>query len=137
MGAGVNAHKMSAMTLGLIENFYKAGFDNEIILESVNKLLAVNNQENYSTLDVCLLDLNNQIADFDFLAKSLYSLTLSTKGYLEFYYNNDYFLLIPDNPNQCLIKWTLASEEIHNLYDEKWKSACADVYEYNKGDIYE
>ena len=46
-------------------------------------------------------------------------------------------MIIPDNPNQNLIKWTLASEEIHNLYDEKWKSACADVYEYNKGDIYE
>ena len=81
--------------------------------------------------------LNGEEIKFDFNAKSLYSLTLSTKGYLEFYYNNDYFLLIPDNPNQCLIKWTLASEEIHNLYDEKWKSACADVYEYNKGDIYE
>ena len=64
MGAGAKAHKMSALTLGLIENFYKVGFDNEIILESVNKLLAVNNQENYSTLDVCLLDLNKQIADF-------------------------------------------------------------------------
>ncbi|MBO5954445.1 MAG: SpoIIE family protein phosphatase, partial [Clostridia bacterium] len=64
MGAGKTAHKTSAMTLGLIENFYKAGFENEIILESVNKLLAVNNQENYSTLDVCLLDLNNNIADF-------------------------------------------------------------------------
>ena len=81
--------------------------------------------------------LNGEEINFDFNAKSLYSLTLSTKGYLEFYYNNDYFLLIPGNPNQCLIKWTLASEEIHNLYDEKWKSACADVYEYNKGDIYE
>ncbi len=64
MGAGVNAHKMSAMTLGLIENFYKVGFDNDLILESVNKLLAVNNQENYSTLDVCLLDLEKEIADF-------------------------------------------------------------------------
>lgn len=64
MGAGLSAHKTSAMTLGLIENFYKAGFDNDVILESVNKLLAVNNQENYSTLDVCLLDLNNEIADF-------------------------------------------------------------------------
>lgn len=64
MGAGKSAHKTSAMTLGLIENFYKVGFENEIILESVNKLLAVNNQENYSTLDVCLLDLNNEIADF-------------------------------------------------------------------------
>ncbi|MBR6779322.1 MAG: SpoIIE family protein phosphatase [Clostridia bacterium] len=64
MGAGKSAHKMSAMTLGLIENFYKVGFDNDTILESVNKLLAINNQENYSTLDVCLLDLNKEIADF-------------------------------------------------------------------------
>lgn len=64
MGTGANANKMSAMTLGLIENFYKVGFDNDVILESVNKLLAVNNQENYSTLDVCLLDLEKEIADF-------------------------------------------------------------------------
>ena len=64
MGAGSSAHKMSSMTLGLIENFYKAGFDNEIILESVNKLLTINNQENYSTLDVCLLDLETETADF-------------------------------------------------------------------------
>ena len=64
MGAGAAAHKMSAMTLGLIENFYKVGFDNDVILESVNKLLAINNQETYSTLDVCLLDLEKEIADF-------------------------------------------------------------------------
>ena len=64
MGAGTEAHKISAITLGLIENFYKAGFDNEIILESVNKLLSVNNQENYSTLDLCLIDLDRQLADF-------------------------------------------------------------------------
>lgn len=64
MGSGKNAHMTSAMTLGLIENFYKVGFDNDVILESVNKLLAVSNQENYSTLDVCLLDLDKEIADF-------------------------------------------------------------------------
>lgn len=64
MGSGKAAHKMSAMTLGLIENFYKVGFDNDIILESVNKLLAVNNQESYSTLDVCLIDLDKNLADF-------------------------------------------------------------------------
>ena len=52
------------MTLGLIENFYKAGFDNDVVLESVNKLLAINNGEDYSTLDICLVDLNNNIADF-------------------------------------------------------------------------
>ncbi len=64
MGTGSSANKMSAMTLGLIENFYKVGFDNDIILESVNKLLAINNQENYSTLDICLMDLDREIADF-------------------------------------------------------------------------
>jgi len=64
MGSGKNAHIMSAITLGLIENFYKVGFDNEIIIESVNKLLAVNNQENYSTLDICVIDLDKCIADF-------------------------------------------------------------------------
>jgi len=52
------------MTLGLIENFYKAGFDNDVIMDSVNKLLSINNQESYSTLDVCLLDLDKEIADF-------------------------------------------------------------------------
>lgn len=64
MGSGKSANKMSALTLGLIEDFYKAGFDNDVVIESVNKLLAVNNQENYSTLDVCLLDLENNLADF-------------------------------------------------------------------------
>ncbi len=64
MGSGKSAHQMSAMTLGLIENFYKVGFDNDVILESVNKLLALNNQESYSTLDVCLIDLKNEIVDF-------------------------------------------------------------------------
>ena len=64
MGSGKNAHQLSAITLGLIENFYKVGFENDIIMESVNKLLAVNNQENYSTLDICLIDLEKEIADF-------------------------------------------------------------------------
>ncbi len=74
-------------------------------------------------------------ADYEFDVRSIYSLTASTKGYLEFYHKNDYYMLIPENDDQCLIKWTLASEEIHNLYDEKWRDACADVYEYDKGEI--
>jgi hypothetical protein len=75
--------------------------------------------------------------NFEFTAKSIYSLTCSTKGFLEFYSSNDYYMLIPDDKDQCLIKWTLVSEEIHNLYDEKWRKACVDVYDYDKGDKYE
>lgn len=81
--------------------------------------------------------LDGQTVNFEFDAKTIYSLTFSTKGFLEFYHKNDYFMIVPDTNEHDLIKWTLASEEIHNLYDEKWKSACADVYDYNKGDIYE
>ena len=72
--------------------------------------------------------LDGDAVNFDFSAKSVYSLTFSTQGYLEFYCNNDYFMIIPDEESYCRIKWTLAAEEIHNLYDEKWRSACADVY---------
>lgn len=72
--------------------------------------------------------LDGEAVDFDFSAKSLYSLTFSTEGFLEFYYKNDYFMIVPDERGRCLIKWTLAAEEIHNLYDERWRSACADVY---------
>ena len=81
-------------------------------------------------------ELDGERADFDFFPKSLYSLTFSTKGFLEFYYNNEYFMLVPDESDRCLIKWTLAAEEIHNLYDEKWRSACADAYG-NGGNFYE
>ncbi len=72
--------------------------------------------------------LDGQSADIDFDARSIYSLTFSTQGFLEFYHNNDYFMIVPDENDRCLIKWTLAAEEIHNLYDEKWRSACSDVY---------
>ena len=73
-------------------------------------------------------ELDGESVNFEFSAKSVYSLTFSTQGYLEFYCNNEYFMIIPEEKNCCPIKWTLAAEEIHNLYDERWRSACADVY---------
>ena len=71
--------------------------------------------------------LNGETADFEFSARSVYSLTYSTEGFLEFYCDGDYYMFVPDEREHCLIKWTIAAEEIHNLYDEKWRSACADV----------
>ena len=73
---------------------------------------------------------NGENVNFNFDAKTLYSLTYSTKGYLEFYYKNEYYMLVPTEGKESLIKWTLASEEIHNLLDEKWRDASKDVYEY-------
>ena len=64
MGSGENARKMSALTMGLVENFYKAGFEDEYIINNINKLLTINNQESFSTLDLCIIDLTKEIIDF-------------------------------------------------------------------------
>lgn len=64
MGSGTSANKTSSLAISLIENFYKAGFDNDIILSSVNRLLSLNNEETFTALDLCVLDLNAGQADF-------------------------------------------------------------------------
>ena len=64
MGSGEKAGEKSETAINLIENFYKAGFDNEIVLSSVNKLLNLEKDDIFSTLDICTIDLKNGIADF-------------------------------------------------------------------------
>lgn len=64
MGSGEKAGEKSQTAIGLVENFYKAGFDNDIILSSVNKLLNLEKDDMFSTIDVCVIDLKNGIADF-------------------------------------------------------------------------
>ncbi len=64
MGSGTNAEKTSETAMSLIENFYKAGFDSDIVLSSVNKLLTLQKEERFSALDVCVLDLKSGLGDF-------------------------------------------------------------------------
>lgn len=64
MGSGEEAEKISNLTISLVEDFYKADFDSEIILSSVNKLLSLHSVDKFATLDLCIVDLNNAIADF-------------------------------------------------------------------------
>ena len=64
MGSGCEAQNISKLTLSLIENFYRAGFDNDIILSSVNKLLSLNEQERFSTIDLCVIDCRKNYYDF-------------------------------------------------------------------------
>lgn len=64
MGSGKTAENMSSATISLIENFYKAGLDSNLILDSVNNLLAVSADEVFAALDICVCDLNKGTADF-------------------------------------------------------------------------
>lgn len=64
MGSGQKARDTSTLAISLIENFYKAGFDNEMILSSVNKLLSLSCDENFSALDICVVDGRKNTLDF-------------------------------------------------------------------------
>lgn len=64
MGSGEKAEQTSSTALGLLENFYKAGFDKDIIISSVNKLLSLGKDDIFSALDLCVIDTKNGIGDF-------------------------------------------------------------------------
>ncbi len=64
MGSGEIAENVSSASLSLIESFYKAGLPNELILNTVNKLLAVNTDDCFTALDVSVIDLKTCTADF-------------------------------------------------------------------------
>ena len=64
MGAGERAARASTLALSLVENFYKAGFPDEIIMYSVNQLLTFTGQDIFSALDMCVFDLATGDVDF-------------------------------------------------------------------------
>lgn len=64
MGSGRAAEAASGRAISLVENFYRAGFDNDTVLSSVNKLLATANEELFTAVDITVLDLKGGLADF-------------------------------------------------------------------------
>lgn len=58
MGSGNLAKKTTDTALNLIESLYKAGMDSEFILSLVNKLLAISVDDNFSAMDIALVDLS-------------------------------------------------------------------------------
>ncbi len=64
MGSGEKASQKSETSINLIENFYRAGFDDETILSSVNKLLNLTSENIFSALDISVVDLKNGEVDF-------------------------------------------------------------------------
>ena len=64
MGSGERAKRVSGLAIRLIENFYRAGFDGDTILTSVNNLLILSDDERFSTIDLCIVDTRNNFYDF-------------------------------------------------------------------------
>jgi len=68
MGSGAGAANTSGTALGLVENFYRAGFNGELVLKSVNRFLASTGGDNFSALDICVVDLDSLDTDIVKLA---------------------------------------------------------------------
>ncbi len=64
MGSGEKAERSSELSISLVENFYKAGFDNDLILSTINKLLSLHKEEIFTALDICIFDGKSGIVDF-------------------------------------------------------------------------
>src|SRR5699024_2803011 len=58
MGIGLKANKESAAAISILEKCLEAGFNEEIILKTINSMLVLkSNDEIFTTLDISLLDL--------------------------------------------------------------------------------
>ena len=65
MGSGESARRESTAAVSLIENFYQAGFNDGIIFDTINRLLVLKgNEDVFSTVDLCMLDLKTGSAKF-------------------------------------------------------------------------
>lgn len=64
MGSGTQAEQMSATSISLVESFYRAGFDSDVILSCVNNLLTGAGNEVFCAVDMAAIDLYNGLVDF-------------------------------------------------------------------------
>ncbi len=79
MGSGEVAQKTSETALNLIESLYKAGLDSEFILTLVNKLLSISIDDNFSAIDIALVNLREGNTAFIKIG-SPYGFILSESG---------------------------------------------------------
>ncbi len=56
MGSGELASKLSKDTISTVESFYRAGFDDALIMSLTNKLLKLNCEDGFSSLDISVID---------------------------------------------------------------------------------
>ena len=82
MGSGEVANFNSTSTIGMIENFYKAGFNNNAILSLINKILATYNSETFTCIDLAMVDLTAGIIDIIKLGGTQSLLIRNNKCYL-------------------------------------------------------
>lgn len=63
MGSGDNAKNASELSIGIIENLYKAGFNSENVIGCANNLLTMASTDVFTAIDMGVIDLKNGLCD--------------------------------------------------------------------------
>lgn len=71
MGHGEKANRISVMVLSLIRSMFEVGFDENLIITSINKLLIPAGLDNFTTLDAALVDTDKGECKFVKLGSSV------------------------------------------------------------------
>jgi stage II sporulation protein E len=83
MGSGETAYRESAAAVSLVENFFKAGFDDAVIFDTINRLLQLKgSDEVFTTVDLCVLDLKTGSTRFTKIGAES-SFILNNEGVME------------------------------------------------------
>ena len=65
MGSGNRARRESTATVELLEDFLESGFEKELAVKMINSVLVLkSNEESFSTLDICAVDLYTGDGEF-------------------------------------------------------------------------
>ena len=64
MGSGENALSTSSAAIGLIEGMLKAGIRQNVVLPIVNEIVSVTTEDNFSAIDIGIVDLIGETFDF-------------------------------------------------------------------------
>ena len=65
MGSGMKAREESAATVELLEEFIESGFEKDVAIKMINSVLVLkSNDDSFSTLDICSVDLYTGAAEF-------------------------------------------------------------------------
>ncbi len=64
MGSGEGALSTSSASIGLIEGMLKAGLKPNVVLPIVNEIVSVSTEDNFSAIDIGIVDLNEKTFDF-------------------------------------------------------------------------
>ena len=65
MGSGSRARRESSATVELLEDFLESGFEKELAVKMINSVLVLkSNEESFSTLDICAIDLYTGEGEF-------------------------------------------------------------------------